>query len=204
MRISKIINRFLNLILYLCKKKLKMAKSSKPNKKVVELLKKLNSPEPKDIINAIKSLKVSGDKTVIEPLVKLYTTTQNNAIKNEISDLLNSLKSTQAPQEVIKCLNNKKYDTAKTMLLSSIWNSNLDYTLYLDDIVKAATQGTMMDAMECLTIIENMEGTLDEQKIMDPLINLKSYLVENMSNDYQKNKLLKEVAQILTEINDSL
>ena len=181
-----------------------MAKEKKTNKKVVELLKKLDSKEPKDIINAIKSLKVSGDKSVIEPLVKLYTTTQNNAIKNEISDLLNTLKSTEAPDEVIKCLSNDKYALARTMLLSSIWNSNLDYTNYLDEIVKAGTKGDMMDAMECLTIIENMEGTLDEQKIMDPLINLKSYLVENASDNSQKNQLLKEVAQILTEINDSL
>ncbi len=181
-----------------------MAKEKKVNKKVVELLKKLDSKEPKDVISAIKSLKVSGDKTVIEPLVKLYSSTQNNAIKNEISDLLNTLKSTQAPAEVIKCLTNPKYDVAKTMLLSSIWNSNLDYTLYLDEIVKAATNGDLMDAMECLTIIENMEGTLDEQNIMDPLINLKSYLVENMDDDSQKNQLLKEVAQVLTEINDSL
>jgi len=181
-----------------------MAKTTKPNKKVVELLKKLDSKEPKDVISAIKSLKVSGDKTVIEPLVKLFSTTQNNAIKNEIRDLLNTLKSTDAPQEVIKCLSNTKYDVANTMLLSSIWNSNLDYTLYLDEIVKAATRGDMMDAMECLTIIENMEGTLDEQKIMDPLIDLKSYLVENASDSSQKNQLLKEVAQVLTEINDSL
>jgi hypothetical protein len=181
-----------------------MAKTTKPNKKVIELLKKLDSKEPKDIITAIKSLKVSGDKTVIEPLVRLYSTTKNNAIKNEISDLLNTLKSTESPQEVVKCLSNLKYDSARTMLLSSIWNSNLDYTLYLDEIVKAAIRGDMMDAMECLTIIENMEGTLDEQKIMDPLIDLKSYLVENMDDNSQKNQLLKEVAQILTEINDSL
>jgi hypothetical protein len=181
-----------------------MAKTTKPNKKVVELLKKLDSKEPKDIISAIKSLKVSGDKTVIEPLVNLYSTTQNNAIKTEISDLLNTLKSTETPQEVIKCLSNPKYDDARTMLLSSIWNSNLDYTLYLDEIVKAATRGDMMDAMECLTIIENMEGTLDEQKIMDPLIDLKSFLVENMGDNSQKTQLLKEVAQVLTEINDSL
>ena len=186
-----------------------MAKTTKPNKKVVELLKKLESKEPKDIISAIKSLKVSGDKTAIEPLVKLYVSTQNNAIKTEISDLLNTLNpkaigSTEVPQEVIKCLSNPKYDAARTMLLSSIWNSNLDYTLYLDEIVNAATKGDMMDAMECLTIIENLEGTLDEQKIMDPLINLKSYLVENISDDSQKNQLLKEVAQLLTEINDSL
>lgn len=181
-----------------------MDKGKKPNKKVIELLKKLKSTETKEVIKAINGLKVNGDITAIEPLIELYVTTTNNTVQSEIADLLNSLKSTQAPQEVIKCLGIEKYAPARQMILSSVWNSNLDYTLYLNEIIGAATQGDMMSAMECLTIIENMEGTLDEQKIMDPLINLKSYLVENAGDDSQKNQLLKEVAAILTEINDSL
>jgi uncharacterized membrane protein YheB (UPF0754 family) len=181
-----------------------MTKAKQPNKKVIELIKQLNTPQTKDLINTIKSLKVNGDETALEPLVKLYTQTQNNAIKSEIADLFNTLKSSKAPQEVIKCLTNPKYESARQMLLSSIWNSNLDYTNYLTEIVDQATKGDMMDAMECLTILENMEGTLDEQKIMDPLIQLKSYLVENQNDNSQKTLLLKEVAHLLSDINDNL
>ena len=181
-----------------------MAESKKPNKKVIELIKQLERSEPKDIIKAIKSLKMHGNEAVIEPLLSLYVSTKNNAVKNEIVDLLNTIKSTKVPSVLIECLASGKYNLARQAILSSIWNSNLDYTFYLNEIVTAAQEGEMMDAMECLTILENMEGTLNEEKIMDSLLNLKSYLVENESVNTPKMGLLREVAMLLTEINESL
>jgi len=181
-----------------------MAEQKKTNKKVTELINKLNSKESKEIINAIKSLKIHGNETAIEPLIKLYTVTKNNAVKNEIVDLLNSIKSTKVPPVLISCLTNTKYKSASQVMLGSIWNSNLDYTEYLSEIINAAQIGEMMDAMECLTILENMEGTLTEENIMDALVNLKSYLVENSTVNTPKMGLLREVAMILTEINESL
>ena len=181
-----------------------MAEKKKPNKKVAELIKNLSAPEPKDVIKAIKSLKIHGDEKAIEPLIKLYSETTNNAVQNEIVDLLNSIKSTKVPPVLIDCLTNTKYVKATQIMLSSIWNSNLDYTDYLSEIVSTAQNGEMMDAMECLTIIENMEGTLSEDKIMDALVGLKSYLVENSKENTPKMGLLREVAMILTEINESL
>ena len=181
-----------------------MAEKKKPNKKVAELVKKLNAPEPKEVIKAVKSLKIHGNENTIEPLIQLYINTTNNAIQNEIIDLLNSIKSTKVPPVLISCLVNEKYKTASQVMLSSIWNSNLDYTDYLSEIVSIAQNGEMMDAMECLTIIENMEGTLNEDKIMDALVNLKSYLVENSNENTPKMGLLREVAMILTEINETL
>ena len=181
-----------------------MPEQKKANKKVTELINKLGSKESKEIINAVKSLKIHGDETAIEPLIELYTTTKNNAVQNEIVDLLNSIKSTKVPVVLIDCLTNSKYKSVSQMMLSSIWNSNLDYTQYLSEIINVAQAGEMMDAMECLTILENMEGTLSEENIMDALVNLKSYLVENSTVNTPKMGLLREVAMILTEINESL
>ena len=181
-----------------------MAETKSANKKVLELIKQLGLTEPKEIIKAIKGLKMHGNETVIEPLVKLYSTTTNNAVQSEIIDLLNSIKSTKVPAVLITCLTNDEYANARQMMLSSIWNSNLDYTNNLSEIVEAAQKGEMMDAMECLTILENMEGTLDEEKIMDALVSIKSYLSENATVNTPKMGLLREVAMLLTEINESL
>ncbi len=174
------------------------------NKKVAQIILQLSSPEPKDVIKAVKSLKMSGNETAIEPLIDLYCTTQNNAVKSEIIDLLNSIKSTKVPAVLIECLANDKYSVARQTMLSSVWNSNLDYTPYLLEIVEATQKGEMMDAMECLTILENMEGTLSEEKIMDALLSMKSYLVENSNDNTPKVDLLREVTLLLTEINNSL
>lgn len=181
-----------------------MSEIKSVNKKVGEIILQLSSPEPKDVIKAIKALKMSGNESAIEPLIDLYATTKNNAIQNEIVDLLNSIKSTKVPVVLIDCLENEKYSVARQMMLSSIWNSNLDYTPYLLEIVEATQKGEMMEAMECLTILENMEGTLTEEKIMDALLSLKSYLVEHSDDNTPKMGLLREVALLLTEINNSL
>ena len=181
-----------------------MSDKKKLNKKVAQIILQLSSPETKDIIKAIKALKMNGDESAIEPLVDLYCKTKNNVIHNEITDLLNSVKSTKVPSILINCLDNPTYSIARQIILSSIWNSNLDYTPFLLQIVEAAQKGEMMDAMECLTIIENMEGTLSEEKIMDAEISMKAYLVENMTDNSPKNDLLKEVTLLLSEINNSL
>lgn len=181
-----------------------MVDKKKTNKKVLELIKQLESTEPKNVIKAIKALKIHGDESAIEPLVKLYSKTKNNAIQSEIVDLLNSIKSTKVPAVLIPCLTNEEYSNARQVMLGSIWNSNLDYTDYLSEIVETAQKGEMMDAMECLTILENMEGTLSEEKIMDALVSIKSYLSENTSVNTPKMGLLREVAMLLSEINDSL
>ncbi len=177
---------------------------SKPNKKVVELIKQLESEEAKQVIKAINGLKVHGNETAIEPLIKLHTNTKNNAVKAEIETLLNSIKSTKAVEEVINCLTDDEYKNSHQAILSSIWNSNLDYSLYLDEIVAAAIEGDMMHAMECLTIFENLEGEMTEEKILNPLLSLNQFLNDNSGSDDPKYTLLLEVAQILQNINNSL
>jgi len=181
-----------------------MPEIKKLNKKVAQIILQFSSSEPKDVIKAVKALKMSGNETAIEPLIDLYCTSQNNAVQAEIVDLLNSIKSTKVPAVLIQCLNNDKYSVARQVMLSSIWNSNLDYTSYLLEIVEAAQKGGMMDAMECLTILENMEGTLSEEKIMDALLSMKSYLVEYSDDSTPKMGLLREVTLLLTEINNTL
>ncbi|MFD1552237.1 hypothetical protein DNU06_11615 [Putridiphycobacter roseus] len=181
-----------------------MSTTKKPNKKVSELLGKLNDSEPKEVIKAIEALKLHGNEMIIEPLVKLHVSTSNNAIKSEIETLLNTIKSTKVPPYVIACLQNKEYQSAHQILLSSIWNSNLDYTPYLEDIVNTAIAGDLMEAMECITIFENLEAELDEEKIMPPLIALNKYLNEPGLETTAKHDLLKEVALFLNHVNQTL
>jgi len=174
------------------------------NKKVVELIKKLESDEPKEVITAINGLKSHGDKTSIQPLIKLHSTTANNAVKSEIENLLNSIKSTKVTEEIINCLTDDTYKKSHLAILSSIWNSSLDYSIYLDEIVSAAIQGDLMAAMECLTIFENLEGDITEEKILNPLMTVNQYLNDNNGSTESKYNLLLEVSQILQHLNNTL
>ncbi len=179
-------------------------KKTTANKKITELILKLDAKEPGEVIKAVKGLKNNGDENAIIPLIQLHSTTTNNAIKGEIENLLNTLKSTKVMAVVIDCLTDPQYQNSKQAILASIWNSNLDYTDYLDEIVTAAIDGDMMDAMECLTIFDNIEGNITEEKVLAPLLTLNQYLNDNQGSDDPKYTLLLETTQLLQEINNSL
>ncbi len=184
---------------------LKMAKKeSLKEKKVKELLSELSNSDIKRQLKAVKSLKIHGNETVIEPLLIKLSTTENEELSYEISDLLNTIKSTRVPEKIADALIDKRFSTIRQTLLASIWNSGLDYRPYLKEIVSAATQGEMMDALECITIIENIEGALTEDEIFEPLIVLREYLANNKDEKSAKVDLLKEITIDLQNRNNLL
>ena len=181
-----------------------MPAKKKPVKKVAELLNQLQKADSKAQIQAIKDLKIHGNQTAIEPLVRCYVESTNNVVKSEIENLLNTLKVNDVQEAVIDCLSNPEFETAYQMILSSIWNSNLDYSDYLNEIVETAVNGDFMMAMECLTIFENMEFSLSEEKVMPALVTINQYLNDNHGEESPKHDLLSEVAVFLNQINQSL
>ena len=174
------------------------------NKKIKAYLIDLRSKEQIKQIAAIKALKIHGNEMVIKPLVEVLIRTDSDKIKAEIMDLLNTIKSSKVPSEIISCLSNLKYTAAHQILLSSIWNSGLDYSEYLKDIVRATVNGDFMEAIECITIIENIEETNGEEQVMESLIILKEYLVAHKEVVGPKMDVLKEITNLLQEINDRL
>ncbi|MBD3636060.1 MAG: hypothetical protein HUJ25_01865 [Crocinitomicaceae bacterium] len=180
-------------------------KESQKDKKIQELLLKLASKKENDQIKAVQSLKVHGNESAIKPLVQvLSSTSASQLLKDEITDLLNTIKSTKVPAEIIKCLNNDDFAAAHQLLLASIWNSGLDYSMYMGDIASATIKGDFMYAMECLTILENIEGQLEEDQIMDALLVFQSYLVENKDEEDNKQQIIKEIVIILQNMNDTV
>ncbi|UKN03556.1 HEAT repeat domain-containing protein [Paracrocinitomix mangrovi] len=179
-------------------------KDSQKNKKVKELLSLLASKDEQKQLQAIKSLKVHGDETVIEPLVQVLAASSFDSVKYEITELLNTIKSSKVPAQVAKCLENPDYKDVRQILLASIWNSGLDYRPYLGIIATATVEGDFMDAMECITIIENIEEQLEEEHILDAIMVFNAYLVDNNDNDDSKVNLIKEIVVILQQMNDNL
>jgi len=176
----------------------------KQNKKVSDLLSKLNSKEEKEVLSSVKGLKNHGNETVIEPLVAVFCSTDSEKVKAEITDLLNTIKSTKVPAEVAKCLNNTEYVAARHTLMISIWSTGLDYNAYMSEIAQATVNGELMEAIECITILENLDKGLDEDEIMDALLIFKTYLVETKDENSPKNDIIKDIVILLQQMNDSV
>ncbi len=179
-------------------------KENTKQKKIKELLSELASNDESRQLKAIKSLKVHGNETVIKPLLIILERTESEPIQAEIIDLLNTTKYTAVPEQIANALVDERFFSIRRHLLASAWNSGLDYRPFLTEIVTAATEGEMMDALECITIIENLEGAPTEEELFEPLIVLTEYLNDNKEEKGAKMDLLKEIALTLQQMNNTL
>lgn len=179
-------------------------KETQKTKKVKELIAGLSSKDEKIQLKSVKSLKVHGNESTIEPLVQLLSSTESEALRKEITDLLNTLKTTKVPPFIIACLANPKYANCRQDLLISIWSTGLNYNEYMGEIATATVDGELMEAIECITILENLEVALDEDQIMDALLIFKSYLVDAKDSNESKNGIIKEIVLMLQDMNDTV
>ena len=173
-------------------------------KKVNDLISNLSSAEEKVVVKAVKMLKTNGNETAIEPLVATLANTDSEKVKREITDLLNTIKYTAVPAELIRCLNNPAYVSVRQVMMASIWNTGLDYNQYFGEIAQATVDGDLMEAIECITILENLENALNEDELMDGILIFKAYLVDKKGENNPKNDIIMEIVMMLQQMNDTI
>jgi hypothetical protein len=100
------------------------------------------------IVEAIKMLRnESPFGGAIGLLVSYYDESNNNSIKKLIKEFLNDLK-----------------DKALRMVVSSCWQSGLNYAGYSSDFASLFITGDYMTAIECFTVIESSVPTMTRAK----------------------------------------
>ncbi len=177
---------------------------SKAKQKVKKLIEDIHSNDEKKVSKAIKSLEAHGDSSVIKPLADRLLNPLSEKNKSEILEIFSSLKDSSACVEVMAVIDDKKYLPIRQLILSTIWNTKVDFSGYIDEFVLIATQGDFMEAMDCLTIIENLEGPFMEEDLLECQLHLKNYVESNRQKDEQKEYILSEIAIKLKDINNEL
>ena len=178
-----------------------MGKDTKQKLKITRLLEDLKSGNDAKFNAAIKSLQVNGDVTTIEPLVELLLTDQLSQLnKSALIELLSTLNLSDAPDEIMRLIKDENYLKVRPIILSSIWNSKLDYSYFLSDFVEIAVEGDYLDTLECLTIIENLEGPFEERHILEAQLFLRDFIESaGKTKDDRKAVLISEIALLLKD-----
>lgn len=179
--------------------------TEKTNKKLQQILMDLHSKDEQKITRAIKSLESNGDSSVIRPL-SLLLLQDDFSDKNKLAiiEMFSSLKDSSTVVEMMDVIADEQFLPIRQTLLTTIWNTKVDFSDYIDDFVEIATTGSFMETLECLTIIENMEGPFMEENILECQLHLKNYLEDDSLKDVQKAELLSELALVIKDINESL
>jgi hypothetical protein len=127
----------------------------KSERKIRELVEVLDKEEIPAISDAIEQLRLEKPfEGAIGLLTAYYNKTNESAIRKTISAFMNDLKDQSACIEVISEIRkNWSHDTI-SMLVSSCWQSGLNYSEYSMDLARVFLNGDYVTAIECLTVIE--------------------------------------------------
>lgn len=178
--------------------------AAKLTQKLQTILNDLQSNDEKKVSKAIKSLEANGNAHVIKPLADLLMNTESDKNKSEVLELLSSLKDTSTVVEMMEVITDESYLPVRQELLSTIWNMKVDFSDYIDDFVEIASKGDFLEALDCLTIIENMEGPFMEENILECQLHLKNYLEVPGAKEEKKAEILSEIAIKIRDFNEDL
>lgn len=168
--------------------------------KVKQIIEFLSSSDEKQVKQALAGLKTDGDATVIEHLADLLLSDKDKGkFTKEILEIFSSLKDTSTVPAMIEVLRNEKYLPVRQLLLSTIWNSGLDYTEYMSDFVLFACEGDFLEALDCLTILENLQGEIEERHILESQWHLKEYLEDVAPKEERKAQILSDIALFIKD-----
>jgi hypothetical protein len=169
-----------------------MIKSEKKISELVEVLKKEDNIIIAEAIELLRHEKPF--EGAIGLLTAFFDKSEDKSIRKTISDFMNDLKDQTACAEVIEEIRKEWKPDTISMLVSSCWQSGLDYADYSMDLANVFLKGDYVTAIECLTVIEeNVEELSIEKKA-----ELKKLIEENpFSRGNEKSTLTNELIAIL-------
>lgn len=171
--------------------------------KLSEALKQFQSNVETDVLAALKLFEQQGDISIL-PMVFEKLRSCELIIEKAILGFLSDIQKIEAKAIFIQFLTEEKEQVLRQKVLTTLWNSKLTYDEHLPFFVMLASTGDFMQALECLTIIENMQGPFAEHELLESQLLLKEYVEESMSEDEQKRQIMSEIAWFIKEQNEGI
>jgi len=172
--------------------------------KLKQLVSDLFQPDEKKVLKTITLLEAEGKVEVLRPVCELYLENRSATINSKLIEFLGKLIDTEATAEMIEIIRDEKFEGIRQSLLNTIWQSKLDYSMYLADFVSIACDGGFLEAFECLTIIDNLEGPFQESQTLEAQLYLKEYLETEMGKDPQRDEIISDIAVLIKDFDRAI
>ncbi len=136
----------------------------KSDKKLAELNKMLVNGKYNEINDRISMLRAEEPfEGAIRSLALFYDNTSDEGLKSIITAFFNDMKERSCRAEVIESLKSVSNQASRTMLVSSCWQSGLDYSDYAVALADAFVTGDYLTSLECFTVLENCAGMISDR-----------------------------------------
>ena len=169
-----------------------------------KILDDLNSDKQDLSLSALKLLEIDGGLVIIPELFEIYRKQRNTEVKKKILEFISNIQKQEAATEIVCLIEEELNPSFRQEFLTIIWNSKLDFSAHLADIVSIAVLGDFLQALDCLTIMENMPGPFEEHQLLESQLYLKDYLDNRNEEENQKNQLISEIALFIKEQNEGI
>lgn len=164
-------------------------------KQLEEIKRDLFSGEDGVVLKALTKTRELGNAALVEPLLAVYLSTGSSIVREEAGDMLNTLKVSGTEEAFIHALLQPQWSGRRGEIVAFMWNSGVQPVDYFDVIARTAVEGSYTDALECLTLLENLDEEIPEEQLLESLA-----IVQQQLNDYpddEKTPLLQAFARQL-------
>ncbi len=159
------------------------------------IINKLKSKKEEELIFTIKQMRHRGNAIILPHLFDMLIVNKSENVRKEAVKLLNDLKDESCKIEIIKAIKDEKYRSLRKELVSSCWQSSIDFSSELAVFVDVFKKADFETAFEAFTVIDNLKHDADLPNLTDTINDLKQDIARFKGSD--KEQLYVELVHIL-------
>lgn len=169
----------------------------KSEKKLAELNKILTNGKYNEINDRISILRSEEPFAgAVSLLADFYDKTKDEGLKLLVSEFFNNMKERSCRAEVIESIAAVSNPASKAMLVSSCWQSGLDYSDHAVALAGIFILNDNITSLECFTVLETCSGMISSTDKSVIITRLKD---EIDTFDTVKQQLARELIAVLRE-----
>ncbi|MBN2636760.1 MAG: hypothetical protein JXR61_10855 [Prolixibacteraceae bacterium] len=117
----------------------------------------LFSPKTEVVLDALKQIKLIGNRFYIPLLFDLLATSPEKEIEEEITKILGTVKDKETVNSFMRGIEDNKYQSIRKNILVACWQNGLDYSTFLPVFIDQVINEDWEIAFEAFTVIDNLE-----------------------------------------------
>lgn len=162
----------------------------------------LRSTDIEQVKKGIAILEEQGRPEQIQEILEIYLQNNPGETKKLLYELLSSISLKTAVPAWIETLRLKEFILFRADIINILWNTRLDFTPHLEFFVKLACDLDYHGTLECLTLIEQMEGPFQEHQLLESELLLKEHVKKNKDEGDAKKHLITMLATYINQLTE--
>ena len=172
-----------------------MSEEKKENKFLQNLLQNLKAKNNELVLKALQEAKLRGTIHVLPGIIEVLLQSDDEVVYAEAKSILFELKASKAGTVIVDYLQKESSAWHRDVLVSALWQSSIASEAYLPLLIDLACKENYMTTLEVLTVIENMEGKVDDNAILKGIVAVNKCIAKG--GDENKMKLLASLIEVL-------